>query len=293
MMNTEISIDKSLFLDLSRSGMRTCKIDMIILHHTFVDIDMACKLFKGEIKNAEGKKIDVSTHYLIDKTGIVFQLVADDRIAWHAGASSFWGYENLNKNSVGIEIVNNGRESFLKPQIDSLLILLKYLMKQYHISPLNILGHNEIAFMRKSDPSVLFNWKTLAEQGCSIWFDEMQFINKKDYTILSDSNSIISCQKILRQLGYNINVTGKYDIYTQKLIAVFKDKYQLNVPQSVTYSNYFSEESKNNTSITEKNFKFIDPTPDHHYGDYFMWDGYCQNVAENLLSKQRIIRSQI
>jgi N-acetylmuramoyl-L-alanine amidase len=76
-----------------------------------------------------------------------------------------WGKNtDINSASIGIELDNNGSEPFSEAQITSLMALLSKLQKQYGI-PQNIIGHSDIAPTRKSDPSALFPWKTLAENG--------------------------------------------------------------------------------------------------------------------------------
>lgn len=57
----------------------------------------------------------VSAHLTIDTNGDVYQHVAFNKKAWHAGASQYAGYNGLNSHSIGIELVNPG---FLKKTSD-------------------------------------------------------------------------------------------------------------------------------------------------------------------------------
>jgi N-acetylmuramoyl-L-alanine amidase len=50
-----------------------------------------------------------SAHVVIGRDGSITQLVPFDRVAWHAGASSWEGLQGLNKYSLGIELDNAGR----------------------------------------------------------------------------------------------------------------------------------------------------------------------------------------
>ena len=56
----------------------------------------------------------------VNKKGKITQLVKENYIAWHAGKSKWRKFTNLNKNSVGIELVNKGHshgyENFPKLQ---------------------------------------------------------------------------------------------------------------------------------------------------------------------------------
>ena len=90
-------------------------------------------------------------------------MVKDKNIAWHAGKSRWKKFVNLNKNSIGIELVNKGHQfgyqNFSKPQIKSLIKLCKNLKKKYLIKKENFLGHSDVAPLRKIDPGEKFPWK--------------------------------------------------------------------------------------------------------------------------------------
>ena len=57
----------------------------------------------------------------------------DNKIAWHAGKSKWSKFKNLNKFSIGIELVNKGSdhgyEKFTNLQINNLIKLCKILKK--------------------------------------------------------------------------------------------------------------------------------------------------------------------
>ena len=74
---------------------------------------------------------------------------------------------NLNSKSIGIELVNTGKESFPNDQIKALVKLLLVLKKKYNINPNFVLGHEDIAPKRKIDPGPKFPWKTLYNQNLS------------------------------------------------------------------------------------------------------------------------------
>ena len=94
-------------------------------------------------------------------------------VAWHAGISSWKNYKSLNGSSIGIEITNPGHQfgykKFSKKQINSLIKLSIFLIKKYKISKKNILGHSDIAPMRKKDPGEKFPWEYLAKKNIGIW----------------------------------------------------------------------------------------------------------------------------
>ena len=125
---------------------------------------------------------EVSCHYLIKNNGEIVKIVPDLYIAWHAGESFWKNHKSLNQNSIGIEVTNPGHEhgykKFTQKQITSLLRLSKFLIKEYKISPKNILGHSDIAVVRKKDPGEKFPWEYLSKNKIGIWHT----LNKQDLT---------------------------------------------------------------------------------------------------------------
>ena len=108
---------------------------------------------------------EVSVHYLIDRTGAVTQLVAEERRAWHAGAGSWRGNKDINSRSIGIELDNTGHHPFPEPQMAALERLLKDILSRWTILPEDIIGHSDMAPGRKMDPGPRFDWSRLARQG--------------------------------------------------------------------------------------------------------------------------------
>ena len=154
---------------------RTFKqIKFIIFHYTGM---------KSESK-ALSRLIDiqseVSSHYFIKNNGEIIKLVPDLYIAWHAGKSCWKNHKSLNQNSIGIEITNPGHDhgykKFTQKQITSLLKLSRFLIKKYKINPRNILGHSDIAVLRKKDPGEKFPWEYLSKNKIGIWHT----LNKQD-----------------------------------------------------------------------------------------------------------------
>ena len=150
------------------------KIKFIIYHYT------GMKSESDAINRLTEIQSEVSCHYLIKNNGAIIKLVPDLYIAWHAGKSSWKNYKSLNQNSIGIEITNPGHEygykKFTKKQISSLLKLSKFLIKKYKISSKNILGHSDIAVLRKKDPGEKFPWEYLFKNKIGIWHT----LNKQD-----------------------------------------------------------------------------------------------------------------
>lgn len=159
---------------------------------------------EAALERMTDKQYEVSAHYCIANDGRIFQLVKDEKKAWHAGKSFWNNVDGLNDSSIGIEIENKGHEfgyeKFPDIQMNSVMELCKELIKKYNIKPQNILGHSDIAPERKEDPGEFFDWKLLAQNGIGIYHD-LEFSNAeyKDIKEISDSEL-----KKLSEIGYKI-----------------------------------------------------------------------------------------
>ena len=146
---------------------KTNQIKFLILHYT------GMKTEKAAINRLTDIESRVSAHYLIKQNGEIITLVPDLYTAWHAGKSVWKNYSSLNKDSIGIEIVNPGHDinykQFSKIQLAALVRLSKFLIKKYRINSKNILGHSDIAPERKKDPGEKFPWKLLSKKKIGYW----------------------------------------------------------------------------------------------------------------------------
>ena len=107
----------------------------------------------------EIRDLQVSSHFLIDRKGLVTQFVSCLDRAWHAGASSFCGRENCNDFSIGIELEGQDSEAYTSEQYQALSGLTQAIIGAYpDINVEQIVGHCDIAPERKTDPGPAFDW---------------------------------------------------------------------------------------------------------------------------------------
>ncbi len=142
-------------------------IDILILHYTGMQSSEAA------IERLRDPEAHVSSHYVVDEDGTVWQLVDEARRAFHAGISHWRGFETLNGRSVGVEIVNPGHEwgyrAFPAAQMDAVRALCRGILQRHPIPPRNVVGHSDVAPDRKQDPGELFDWPGLARDGIGLW----------------------------------------------------------------------------------------------------------------------------
>ncbi len=167
-------------------GMR--KPNFVIIHHT------AQNSCEQTLQTFTLKRTEVSAHYVICKDGTVHHMLNDLLRAWHAGAGRWGNLTDVNSSSIGIELDNNGFDSFPGVQVNSLLNVLTALKNQYNIPTANFIGHADIAPTRKVDPNVFFPWKLLADNGFGLWYDTTGVVVSPAFNPLEN----------LRIVGYDI-----------------------------------------------------------------------------------------
>jgi N-acetylmuramoyl-L-alanine amidase len=156
----------------------------LIIHYT------AGRDFKSSVSWLTNPKANASAHLVIGRDGQVEQLVPFNRIAWHAGKSKWGELEGMNRYSIGIELDNAGRlnrngqgkwsawfgetyddkdviqmvhkhevsaagwHTYTQVQMETLIAVATALNERYRFA--EILGHDDVAPGRKSDPGPAF-----------------------------------------------------------------------------------------------------------------------------------------
>lgn len=131
-----------------------------------------------------------SAHLIIARDGTITQFAPFNIVTWHAGTSQWNGLMGLNKYSIGIELVNAGRlsksgekcfcpvdrktvknddmivavhkneqkescwQEYTEAQLKAAVEIAAVMVKTYNVK--DILGHDDIAPFRKSDPGPAF-----------------------------------------------------------------------------------------------------------------------------------------
>lgn len=143
-----------------RNGQRP---ELVVIHYTAMsDAAAAMRALCDPAR-------EVSCHWLIARDGTVTALVEEDRRAWHAGAGSWAGRQDVNSRSIGIELDNDGASPFAAPLMNALEVLLCGILARWDIAPMGVIGHSDMAPDRKRDPGPRFDWRRLARRGLSVW----------------------------------------------------------------------------------------------------------------------------
>lgn len=200
------------------------RIKVIVLHYTVSNTAHALKTLSTK---------NVSSHYVVSDSSppVIYQLVDENRRAWHAGISHWFDNPDINNISIGIEIVNAGPHSggwasYPEEQINSVIELVRDIAKRHQIEPRNIVGHSDIAPQRKQDPGPLFPWKRLAQEGLGLWYNEAMARQTAAELQHQTLPSVSWLQAQLRHLGYKVPLHGVLDQETQNVISAFQMRYR-------------------------------------------------------------------
>jgi N-acetylmuramoyl-L-alanine amidase len=205
-----------------RSESQDSRVQFLVLHFTEGDFDRAMQIL------TEGP---VSAHYLVrDNPPTVYQLVDENRRAYHAGESSWQGSTQLNASSIGIEIVNRGTalgdwQEFPKAQMDVVLALVKDIVRRHEIRPDRIVGHSDIAPQRKLDPGPRFPWKRLADERLIPWPSETE-VARRQSSFAQRLPDVQWFQELLAKHGYAVPIHGELDEATVRVIGAFQMRYR-------------------------------------------------------------------
>jgi len=131
----------------------------VVLHYT------AMPTAQDAIKRLCDAEAEVSSHYVICKSGEITQLVSEGLRAWHAGAGEWQGLQDINSRSIGIELDNDGQSPFTDALMNSLTWLLARILAGWDIPPSHVIGHSDLAPGRKFDPGPFFDWPALERTG--------------------------------------------------------------------------------------------------------------------------------
>ncbi|HAS15998.1 MAG TPA: 1,6-anhydro-N-acetylmuramyl-L-alanine amidase AmpD [Idiomarina abyssalis] len=125
------------------------------------------QLFMGELETDAHpdfsilQGLRVSAHCVIRRDGTLEQYVPFDKRAWHAGQSRYCGRRRCNDFSIGIELEGTDHTAYTEQQYQQLIQVTEALIATYpKLNRRRIVGHQDIAPGRKTDPGSEFDWQT-------------------------------------------------------------------------------------------------------------------------------------
>jgi len=221
MLNTALNITSAPSPNFDE---RTLPISLLVLHYTGMENGAAAL---SRMRDPEAK---VSAHYMVAEDGEIFRLVDESKRAWHAGVASWNGETNINSNSVGIEIVNGGHDyelpDFPDAQILAVIALSKDIITRNVIQARSVIGHSDIAPMRKNDPGEKFPWSSLAAAGIGYFPQNISEDRRILFSPGDRDRGVAIAQSGLAHIGYGAQVTGVMDDLTVKIVQALQRRYR-------------------------------------------------------------------
>jgi len=90
--------------NFSKKKRRIKDIKFVIIHYTGMQSAIE------SLNRLKNPKIKVSCHYLINRNGVIIQMVKDKNSAWHAGKSRWKRFRDLNSCSIGNKLNNRSHK---------------------------------------------------------------------------------------------------------------------------------------------------------------------------------------
>jgi N-acetylmuramoyl-L-alanine amidase len=222
-------------------------IDLLILHYTGMETaEMAIDrlrdaepragvyAFPGETPEDPSAALGrVSAHYVVEESGRILRLVAEDKRAWHAGAGEWAGESDLNARAIGVEIVNGGHDFGLPDypdrQIAAVIELVADIVARNNLRAHQVVGHSDVAPARKADPGEKFPWRRLAAAGLALWPIAEASSAGSSSGALSPGDSgqkVRALQAMFGEIGYGLAETGVYDADTEMVVRAFQRRFR-------------------------------------------------------------------
>jgi N-acetylmuramoyl-L-alanine amidase len=196
------------------------KPDMLLLHYT------GMRSAAGAVDWLTRPDSKVSCHYAVDEHGLITQMVPESLRAWHAGVSHWAGEDDINSCSIGIEIHNPGHHidywEFSPAQMAAVEALCADIVRRNGIRPGRVLGHSDVAPLRKDDPGEKFDWRRLAKAGAGLWVEPAPLNDDTGLDIGAACPDVVRLQERLRAIGYGIAASGTYDEVTRRVVLAFQ-----------------------------------------------------------------------
>ena len=119
----------------------------IIVHTSECDLKTTLKIVsQGKQDNFKWVSRGGHTHYVIARDGRTFRILDEKLRAHHAGRSMWNGIRNINRVSVGIELVGYHDGRITASQYESIRLLLGILKDTYRLDDHAVLTHSQVAY---------------------------------------------------------------------------------------------------------------------------------------------------
>ncbi len=198
--------------------------DLLLLHYTGVETTARAIDW---LSRPESK---VSCHYVVDLDGRITQMVPESRRAWHAGVAVWAGETDINSRSIGIEIHNPGHTlgytEFPEAQVAAVVALCRDILARHAIPPTRVLGHSDVAPLRKIDPGEKFPWPRLSAAGIGFFVPPSDDLSDAGYGPGAGGPVVSAAQADLAEIGYGVFPTATMDALMVAVVSAFQRRHR-------------------------------------------------------------------
>ena len=180
----------------------------------------------------------VSTHYVVLEDGRVLRIVDEDKRAWHAGKGLWAGEADLNARAIGIEIVNGGHDfglpDYPEAQMAAVIELVRDICERRNLARHQVVGHSDVAPLRKADPGEKFPWTLLAEDGLALWPHELVLPIAVEPMERGDrGEEVAQLQTTMVEIGYGLDIDGIFGPATEAAVKAFQRRFRTGIIDGV------------------------------------------------------------
>ena len=123
----------------------------IIVHTSECDLKTTLKIVsKGKQDDFKWVSRGGHTHYVIARDGQTYRILDEKFRAHHAGRSMWNGERNINRVSVGIELVGYHNGDITASQYKSVGLLIEILKNTYRLDDRAVLTHSQVAYIESA-----------------------------------------------------------------------------------------------------------------------------------------------
>jgi N-acetyl-anhydromuramyl-L-alanine amidase AmpD len=176
----------------THGGSRTLPVTLVVLHATA----------GGSYSGARAAYVTrgVSAHYTIDVDGTIYRNVPEELIAWHAGQSQWGELRDLNRHSIGIELVglNQPDSHYPEIQVKAATELVVDICRRHSLGERSVVTHAMISPGRKTDPAnftayhLVLEWvRGLRELRRRVFLNGLEVTGKREEVEVTEPSVLV------------------------------------------------------------------------------------------------------
>ena len=127
--------------------------------------------FNAALQRLQDPGSQASFHYIVSRSGAIYQLVSEANRAWHAGDAAWKGRPRVNDFSLAVGLVNrnDGTDTYPNAQLDQAAALVHYMLDKYRIAPAEVVTGDMVRGSGTMPGFDLVGFMARVQQGEIVW----------------------------------------------------------------------------------------------------------------------------